>query len=470
MNSFLFIHCRLLIIAFSLSPQVANGLILYTSRNRDVCMDLVGEKHTISVSPLDAAEARLLFGESTRQTSTQEEQDALLTELGHLPLAIKQAASFMTKRHKTIAQYLNLFRDSEQSTIALLNHMFVDTEAVSSVSTAWMISFKFIKAENPQAARLLFLMSLMDRDSIPISLMVMPFETAVAFDEAIGLLEAFFFVSPDETARSYDMHRLVQIVTRGWLGDQGEELTTDVSLQALRLVSSKFPDGVFENWAECAQYLPHVESILPRNANVSTKPDILARAKLLSHVAWYLKGRRGNYTLAQTELEEAKNLYEQAGEADSIEALRVERRLAVVMNQLGHTDAAIQLFRKIRDFQAKAFGSDHLETLETSDALAAALSNTLFPKYLQESESLGRATLHHREIGLPEDHPDMLVIYIRRHDVSLTICRLTSLHTLGWVLFRLGKFDEAGKLLEKCLSKRNVVLGEHHPDVCVFIG
>jgi hypothetical protein len=87
------------------------------------------------------------------------------------------------------------------------------------------------------------------------------------------------------------------------------------------------------------------------------------------------------------------------------------------MNQLGHTDAAIQLFRKTRDFQAKAFGSDHLETLETSDALAAALSNTLFPKYLQESESLGRATLHHREIRLPEDHPDMLVIYIRRHDV-----------------------------------------------------
>jgi tetratricopeptide (TPR) repeat protein len=369
-------------------------------------VDLVGEKYTITVSSLGAAEARLLFGESTRRTSTQEEQDKLLTELGHLPLAIKQAASFMTKRHKTIPQYLSQFRDSEQSTITLLNHMFVDTEAASSVSTAWLISFNFIQAENPRAARLLFLMSLMDRDSIPASLVSGIFENVVAFDEAIGLLEAYSFVSPDETGSRYDMHRLVQIVTRGWLGDQGEELTRDISLQALGLVSSKFPDGVFENWAECARYLPHAESVLPRSLNVSDKTDIFARAKLLSHVAWYLKGR-GNYTLAQTKLEEARSLYEKIGEVESSEALLVECRLASVINQLGHTDAAIQLFRKSQDSQIKLLGSNHLETLETSDALASALSNTLFPKYLQESESLGKETLHLREISLPEDHPDM---------------------------------------------------------------
>lgn len=369
-------------------------------------MDLVGEKHTIIVSPLSAAEARLLFGESTRQTSTQEEQDTLVTELGHLPLAVKQAASFMTKRHMTISQYLRHFRDSEQSTITLLSHMFVDMEAGSSVSTAWLISFKFIEAENHQATRLLFLMSLMDRDSIPVSLMSPIFENTAAFHEAIRLLEAFSFVSPDETSTSYDMHRLVQIVSRGWLGDQGEELTREISLEALRLVSSKFPDGVFENWAECARYLPHAESVLPRSLDVSTKTDVFARGKLLSHVAWYLKGG-GSYSLSQTKLEEARNLYEQVGAAHSMEALRVERKLASVINQLGHTDDAIQLFRVTRDSQIKILGSDHLETLETSDALASALSNTLFPKYLQESESLGRETLQLRESLLPADHPDM---------------------------------------------------------------
>jgi len=429
-------------------------------------MDLVGNNHTLTISPLHTADARLLFGESTRLSSTGDEQNSLLTELGHLPLAIKQAASFMTKRHKTISQYLNLFQDSEKSTIALLNHMFVDTEAASSVSTAWLISFNFIQAENPQAARLLYLMSLMDRDSIPVSLLSPMFENTVAFDEAIGLLEAFSFVSPDETAQSYDMHRLVQIVTRGWLGDQGDELTGEISLEALRLASSSFPDGVFENWAECTKYLPHAESVLPRSLNASTQDDIFARAKLLAHVAWYLKGR-GNYVAAQTYLEDARSLYEQVGEVDSVDALRVERRLAAVLNQLGHTDAAIQLLRETRDSQIKIFGSDNLETLETSDALAAVLSNTLFPKYLQESESLGRATLHLREGCLPKDHPEMSENYTQIRDISLTMYRLTSLHTLGWALFRLGKSDEATMYLDKCLTKRNIVLGEHHPEVCI---
>ena len=367
---------------------------------------MVSEEHTVIVSPLGAVEGRLLFGESTRLASNQDEQDELLTELGNLPLAIKQAASFMTKRHKTISQYLKLFRDSEQSMITLLNHMFVHTEAASSVSTAWMISFKFIQAENPLAARLLYLMSLMDRDSIPVDLLSQMFVDAAAFDEAIGLLESFSFVSPGETASSYDMHRLVKIVTRGWLGDQGDDLTAEISIQAMQFVSSKFPDGIFENWGECARYLPHAESVLPRSLNVSSQKDILTRAELLSHVAWYLKGR-GNYVAAQTKLEEARKLYENVGEADSIEALRVERRLAAVMNQLGQTDDAIQLLRTTRDSQIRVLGSDHLETLETSDALAAVLSNTLFPKYLQESESLARNTLHLREGCLPENHPDM---------------------------------------------------------------
>jgi len=387
-------------------PQVANGKILYTSRNRDVSVDLVGEEHTLTVSPLGALEARLLFGESTRLASTRDEQDELLTELGYLPLAIKQAASFMTKRHKTISQYLQLFQDSEQSTIALLNHIFVDTEAASSVSTTWLTSFKFIQAENPHAARLLYLMSLMDRDSMPVSLLSPAFENTVTFDEAIGLLESLSFISPDESASSYDMHRLVQIVTRGWLGDQGDELAAEISIQAMQLVSSKFPDGVFENWAECGRYLPHAESVLPRCSIVSNRTDISARAKLLSHVAWYLKGR-GNYAASQARLEEARKLYEQAGEAESVEALRVERRIAAVKNQLGHTDAAIQLLRTTRDYQAKTLELDNLETLETTDALAAVLSNTLFPNYLQESESLGRGTLHLREVCLPRDHPDM---------------------------------------------------------------
>jgi tetratricopeptide (TPR) repeat protein len=153
--------------------------------------------------------------------------------------------------------------------------------------------------------------------------------------------------------------------------------------------------------------LPHAESVLSRGPYVSSKTDTFARVKLLSHVAWYNKGL-GNYSLAQKRLEEAMSLYEQASEANSREALRVQSRLATVLNQQGHIDRAIELFRRVADWQEKLLGSDHLETLETVDALAVALSNTLLPKHWHESEALGRQTLLVREHLLPKDHPDML--------------------------------------------------------------
>ena len=148
-------------------PQVANGSVLYTSRNRDVAVDLVG--NPISVPPMSIEEARMLLGERVRGASTEAEQDMLLTELDNLPLAIAQAASYMTKRRKTIPQYLKLLQDGEASQLKLLAHDFFDVgrEAASfnSVTMTWTVSFQQIESENPRAANLLLLMSLLDRQS-----------------------------------------------------------------------------------------------------------------------------------------------------------------------------------------------------------------------------------------------------------------------------------------------------------------
>jgi hypothetical protein len=114
-------------------------------------------------------EARMLLGERVRGASTEAEQDILLTELDNLPLAIAQAASYMTKRRKTIPQYLKLLQDGEASQMKLLAHDFFDVgrEAATfnSVIMTWTVSFQQIKSENPRAANLLLLMSLLDRQS-----------------------------------------------------------------------------------------------------------------------------------------------------------------------------------------------------------------------------------------------------------------------------------------------------------------
>lgn len=153
---------------FEYIPQVASGSILYTSRNRDVAVDLVGDP--ISVPPMSPEEARMLLGDRIRGTSTIAEQDMLLAELDQLPLAIMQAVSYMAKRRKTIRQYLRLLLDGEASQLKLLAHDFVDVGNESapfrSVKMAWIISFQQIKFENPRAADILFLMGFLDRQSM----------------------------------------------------------------------------------------------------------------------------------------------------------------------------------------------------------------------------------------------------------------------------------------------------------------
>ena len=152
---------------FEYIPQVANGSVLYTSRNRDVAVDLAGDP--ITVPPMSGQEARMLLGDRTRGISTEAEQDALIAELDQLPLAITQAASYMNKRRKTIPQYLKLLQHGEPSRLKLLAHDFLgvgrETAPYNSVTMTWFISFQQIKSESPRAADLLSLMSFLDRQS-----------------------------------------------------------------------------------------------------------------------------------------------------------------------------------------------------------------------------------------------------------------------------------------------------------------
>jgi len=104
-------------------PQCHRGSVLYTTRNRDIGMDLSLDREPIFVPALDVEEARTLLGKQIRAESTDDEQLELLQELVHLPLAISQAAAFMAKRRKTVSEYLQLYRKSESMRVKLLGYV-----------------------------------------------------------------------------------------------------------------------------------------------------------------------------------------------------------------------------------------------------------------------------------------------------------------------------------------------------------
>ena len=120
--------------------------------------------------------------------------------------------AFMLKRRKTVSQYLEFYRRNDSTRIQLLRqrNRYHGREArpLESVLTTWWISFESIKNENPRAAELLSIMSFLDRQGIPDSLITLDDDDPFAFDDAIGLLCAFSLISRDPSGNASEMHRL----------------------------------------------------------------------------------------------------------------------------------------------------------------------------------------------------------------------------------------------------------------------
>jgi hypothetical protein len=78
--------------------------------------------------------------------------------------------------------------------------------------------------------------------------------------EALGSLTAYSFVSRQQDHQFYDMHRLVHLATRNWLGNEG--LLTHWRDQVLARMASIFPDAEPGNRDLWRTYLPHARFVL----------------------------------------------------------------------------------------------------------------------------------------------------------------------------------------------------------------
>ena len=79
-------------------PQSQNGSILITSRSKDAALKLVEERDIISVEPMDGAHALALFEKKLGEQNDSKETAELAATLEYMPLAIVQAAAYISQR------------------------------------------------------------------------------------------------------------------------------------------------------------------------------------------------------------------------------------------------------------------------------------------------------------------------------------------------------------------------------------
>ena len=156
-------------------PQSITGSVLVTTRDRRATSWLsTGYTSVIPVNLMKLEEAdQLLRAKVPDGLSTAFDRAELVKELDYLPLAISQAAAYISAKaiRMSVSKYLMLYRQDEQSQSRLLDQesgdLRRDPSVPNSVIRTWQISFDLIKRNKPQAAELLSFMAMLDRQGIP---------------------------------------------------------------------------------------------------------------------------------------------------------------------------------------------------------------------------------------------------------------------------------------------------------------
>ncbi|KAI4112130.1 MAG: hypothetical protein LQ339_000138 [Xanthoria mediterranea] len=329
--------------------------LLITTRDNRVSSRLARIGKPIPVQPMSEGEASALFlsklGDE-RLNVNQAEVHTLLDELDHLPLAVSQAAAFIQENGVSITEYTRALhgKEAEEFLDEELDDVRRDEDSINSVHRTLKLSYDQIKQQKPRAADLLCLLAMLDRQSIPKTLLRQIAEVTTS----LGTLQSFNLVTSRAGMQSFQMHRLVQSFAR--ISVQRDNAAHKWQEKALACVSRDYPTEIgVGQWPECDALAPHVHIVA--GYHYKTTEARLDLAHLLCWAADF-DIERGMYTQA---LERAKLSLEIFRELVSDD----DERLA----------AATWLYGRLRYYHAqRANDAD-----EAAGLLEKALSTAKYP-------------------------------------------------------------------------------------------
>lgn len=396
-------------------PECSHGSILVTTKDKQTGLRLSKGHPPIEVSMMTSSESeQLLRSGLGRETLVSSQLLALSSRLGHLPLALSQAAAFMEANTMMVDEYLNLLGKNDQRLVNVLDKGFEtvgrDSEAPRTMIETLIISFEQIQKRDPLAGELLSLMSFFDRQAIPRQLLK-EYDTDVGdmqLEIALGVLKSFSLVTVGKD-QGLDVHGLVHFVTRKWVSEKGK--FDFFARRAVLAVARAFSASIYTNRTLCGEYLPHVYSVLQLEFKEGVPPnEAITRATLMYHASVCLFGR-GQWKLAadfaataarqRRAVQRPENLdtlermfrmaaaYCREGRAPEaerlcvpvVETLRTELGvdhpattscmlgLALIWDQLGRTDDAEGLLEECAHHQKRVLGPDHAQTMATLSLL-----------------------------------------------------------------------------------------------------
>ena len=355
-------------------PRSNGSSIILTTRSRKAAVRFASG-NIIHLSELDGIIATELLNLSVVNKTIFEESQIvlqLLKVLTFLPLAIVQAAAYINENDITVKDYLSLLDSQEEEVIEILSEDFEDEgrycDLNNPIATTWLISFERIRIREPLAAEYLSFMSCLDPKGIPRSLLP-PAPTKKKGIDALGLLSAYSFISKQPAASSFDLHRLVHLATRNWLGKQG--LLSESAKKVIKRLAEVFPDSDEENRTLWRSYITHVQHVQASSEFQDSIQDCLPF--LRRYEKCLLKD--GRWTEAEATLRQLVEVAECAFGKEHPFTLNCKTDLAISRGKKGHWEEAVERLRQVNLVQERILEPGHMDILTTVGNLAIFYSN-----------------------------------------------------------------------------------------------
>jgi tetratricopeptide (TPR) repeat protein len=429
-----------------LLPRSATGHVLVTSQ-ADTGWEPVATPLPVEV--LSATDATSFLLARTQQGGLQAEAAAgtLATTLGGLPLALEQAAAYVTAAGTiNLADYAGLFAARASELLQRGQPLGYQ----HTVATTWSLALRRLQKTKPSAVGLLALAAFLGPEDLPQPLLaahsdVLPEPLAVVAADPLLLADAVAALRRSSLVRvvadGLFTHRLLQTVVRASLDNRAEQAW---AAAAVRLLRAGFPDESDQvaNWPECQRLLPHSLAAADHSERLDVEPGVWPW--LLSQSAQYLWSR-GQYQQALTLNEQALAGYRRTLGDDHPNTLTLMNNLATTRWALGDLQGARDLQEQALATERRVLGDNHPKTLALMNNLAIT-RQTLGD--LQGARALFETSLIGRRQVLGDDHPNTL----------------TSMNNLAEIRRVLGDLQGARDLQEQALAGCRRVLGDDHPN------
>jgi hypothetical protein len=365
--------------------------------------------------------------------------------VGHLPLAIEQAAAWLAETGMPAPLYAEWLETQATSALGLNKPL----DYAKPVAAAWNLSISKLRERSPASVRLLQILAFCSPGPISATLLYSDamIDCLLAYDgtltkpmlsRVIREISRFALVKVDQSSTPVQIHRLVQAVIRSQMSDEqqwGARHDVHKILAGTRPRQGETDDPA--NWSTYDIIWPHLG---PSSAEECDDPR--TRQLLIDWVRYQWK--HGEYEPALALADRLENLWRGQLGADHQQTLQLQFHIANVLRSQGRFTEARDLDTYVLERQRSLLGTDHLDSLITSNGLSADLRAL---GDFQEALLLNQETYESFKEQFGHDYPRTLL----------------AAHNLGCALRLVGDYSAARQLDEETLDRKRRVLGHDHP-------